>query len=72
MSLNQAIALMQKTFHFQGAVDTTVTNNFTSQPEINTVDTTRSVTSWEQDEMLQEVSKEFGKTGIKGPPINEK
>ena len=48
---------MQKALHFQGAVDTTVTNNFTSQPEINTVDTTGSVTSWEEDEMLQEVSK---------------
>ena len=64
MSLNQAIALMQKAFKFQGTVNPTVNNNSTPQSDLSTVDTTRSATA--------EVFQEFGKTDIMGPPINEK
>ena len=47
-------------------------NNSTSKRTLNTVDITGSAMAGKEDEMLQEVSQEFGKTDIKGPPINEK
>ena len=72
MSLNQAIALIQKSFNFQGTVDPTVNNNSAPQPDLNPVYNTGHATVGEEDERLQEVSQEFGKTDIKGPPINEK
>ena len=66
MSLNKATALMQKAFNFQGTADPTMNNNSTPQPDLKAMDTTGSAAR-EEDEMLQEVFQEFGKTGIKGP-----
>ena len=71
MSLNKAITLMQKAFNSQSSVDPTVNNNSAPQQDLNTMDTTRSATAEEEDEMLQEFSQEFGKTDIEGPSINE-
>ena len=51
MSLNKAIALMQKAFNVQGTADPTVNNNSTPQPDLNTVDTTGNAAT-EEDEML--------------------
>ena len=67
MSLNQAIALMQKTFNFQGTIGPTVNKDSIPKLDVNTVDTIGSATAGEEDKMLQNVSQEFGKTDINGP-----
>ena len=72
MSLNQAIALMQKTFNFQGTIGPTVNKDSIPQLDVITVETIGSATAGEEDKMLQNISQEFGKTDINGPPINEK
>ena len=76
ISLNEALSLLQRALNIQqqvpSTVDTTENTNPAPRPVVNTVDPTANTATGEEEEMLHEVSQEFGKTDIKGPPINEK